>query len=243
MIRIVTFATCVWTAIHSAKSTKLDLLSGDVRRELNPSVFKKHSHHAPVFINIHPTVPKPHVAVLLPSETTKLPVKLPILDKTKVPPILLTSRVQTLNRIPKFPQNLLYSPQKLPTSIPTLLLPKILYLHLLLSPKRRLLSPLSLPSPVLPSTFPLFLLPLKPSLLPKLPLPKLRKKSKLLPLKKTQPQSMLASEIKPVKVNIFSESKSDGIVFKRLLELRRKGSITTPEFIRFMRLLFKVTHA
>ncbi|CAH0713948.1 unnamed protein product, partial [Brenthis ino] len=201
-VKLIVYFQLIWilTFIQYSSSLNLGLLSGDFRRNSNPLIIKKNSHHAPVTINIKPGVSRP----------LKLPTSLPSLKLSSKSPVMkakLKSRIKSAIRSKKL--------RKLPR------LPKLPLLPLI-------------PIPRLPK---LPLLPILPILPPKLPsLTKLMRPLRIPILSKIKLQKALGSELKPVKVPA-PKPKTKRHILEKLLKLKKSGSLTTPEFLRFKKLL------
>ncbi|KAG6461425.1 hypothetical protein O3G_MSEX012622 [Manduca sexta] len=215
-IRIAVLCVIILSVGEQSKGLNFGLFAGDNKRHTNPLFIKKVSRHAPVFININsglPRISKPSLPLpKLPSKALRL--EEPKLPKIKKPLVRKVPRSLFAPMIPKLPI--------LPPVIPKLpILPII----------PPLLPPFLPPLPLLP-------IPLLP---PLLPIPKLPKPLKVPILGKTPLQRALGTELKPVIVPLVSSIAGtvNDKVLEKLLELKRKGSLTTAEYIRFKKLLLK----
>ncbi|XP_063541528.1 protein diaphanous homolog 1-like isoform X1 [Cydia strobilella] len=216
--------------IQTSHGINLGLIAGDLKRSgPGPLVVRKVSHRSPVIINVNPGLPKlpgietlpnpvpkslklPCLASLPPRPFPKLPAKPP-------PKLLKTSKLKRSPLIPSLPR-------LRPVFPPPLLLP-----HLIppVIPRLPLL-------PIIPPIMPV------PTLLPFLPPPLLR-----------APRLPTFPPFHPLKLPILGKSpleKTLGTVqlpltdkairrkiSKDLLDLKIKGSLTTPEYYRFKKLL------
>ncbi|XP_063389175.1 RNA-binding protein 12-like [Cydia fagiglandana] len=214
--------------IQTSDGINLGLIAGDLKRSgPGPLVVRKVSHHSPVIINVNPGLSKLPGIATLPNPVPKSP-KLPCLASlppkpfpklpAKPPPKLLkTSKLKRSPLIPSLPRLPGFPPLLLPHLIPPVI------------PRSPLL-------PVIPPILPI------PTLLPFLPPPLLR-----------APKLPTLSPFHPLKLPILGKSPLEktlgtvklpltdkGIrrkISKDLLDLKIKGSLTTPEYYRFKKLL------
>ncbi|XP_047538379.1 protein app1-like [Vanessa atalanta] len=196
--------------VETSYCLNLGLISGDLKRSSSPLIIRKTSHHSPITINIRPGTLKPQ-KLLPPILPPLLSLKSPtVKTKIKHPTLIKLPKVPILPKLPKIP----WIP-KLPLLpiIPPILPPLI--------PK--------LPLPILP-----ILPPLLPPILPGLT--KLSKPIRVPIIGKTKLQKALGSQLKPFKVNL-NKSKLNKNILEKLLKLKKDGSLTTSQFIRFKKLL------
>ncbi|XP_052738824.1 uncharacterized protein LOC128198306 [Bicyclus anynana] len=188
------------------------MCSGDLKRISN-KLIKKTSHHTPVIKKIKPKIPKlPNIIPpVLPSKLSK-----PSLIKGKhkccLPKLI---RLRKLSKLPNLPKPLKIP--KLPLIPPLIpLIPKLPLLPIL---------PILPPIPLLPP------LPLLPPILPKLP--KALKPIRV-PMIGKSGLKALGSQIKPITVPAPNSNRR---ILEKLKKLKKSGSLTTSEFVRFKKLL------
>ncbi|XP_050353092.1 uncharacterized protein LOC126775301 [Nymphalis io] len=196
--------------VQTSNCLNLGLISGDLKRSSSPLFIRKTSHHSPITINIRPGIMKPQK--LFP------PILPPILS-LKSPPIKTKIKPLKIIKLPKVP-----------------LLPKLSKI-----PKLPKLPLLPIIPPMVPPLIPKFPLPILPILPPLLPpiipgLTKLKKPIRVPIIGKTKLQKALGSELKLLKLPL-TKSKLNKNVLEKLLKLKRDGSLTTAQFIRFKKLL------
>nr|XP_034827567.1 protein PELPK1-like [Maniola hyperantus] len=222
----------VWLLIliHVSNGLNLGLISGDLKRTTNPISIRKISHHSPVTINLNSGIPKlpavfPPVLkrklskIPSPIKATKRSLKIKPLRLYKLPKLAKLPKLRRIPKIPKIPK--ISKIPKIP-KIPKLpLLPLIPPLLPPLIPKLPLLPLL----PILPP------IPLLPPILPRLP--KVLKPIRI-PIIGKSGLRALGSEIAPIRVPAPNLKRH---ILEKLLKLRKDGSLTTPEFIRFKKRL------
>ncbi|XP_060806819.1 RNA-binding protein 12-like [Amyelois transitella] len=226
LLKVVKVLIILTAAVNSSQGINLGLIAGDLKLPTKPLSITKYSRHSPIFVNInsrHNLLPDLPPLPKLPSKPPPLPSlpnlpRLPLSYGSKISKLLSSSKLPKLGT-PLWP--LMPPVPFLPPIIPPLfpLIPKLPLLPILppIIPPLTLLPPILPRIPMLPLSSPFG--PLKVPILGKSPL-----------------QKALSSELKPL-ILPSPSCKRKGNIMDKLADLRKKGSLTTGEYLRFKKLL------